>query len=67
MSMADVTKTATSVDAEIRARSAKRKIKIDIEKAGDNVSDITIKVGMLGDEALALQILNKIKENIGGY
>ena len=66
MSMTEVSKTATSVDGEVTARSAKRKIKIDIEKAGDNVSDVTIKVGMFGDEALALQILNAIKSNLGG-
>ena len=42
MSMTEVSKTATSVDGEVTARSAKRKIKIDIEKAGDNVSDVTI-------------------------
>lgn len=48
--------------AEIIARTAlDKKIEISLTNAGNNLTNIKIRVGMFGDEQLSLAILEKIK------
>lgn len=59
---------STSLDGRVEARTANdRPILVKTELAGNNVSEVSIRVGStLGDEALSLQILNRIKERLNG-
>jgi hypothetical protein len=44
--------------------AADKKIEINLEKVGDKMTKIRIRVGLIGDEALSLQILDKVKANL---
>lgn len=65
MQFAQVSSTKSGVDAHVIARTAlDKKIDIKLERAGDAVTRISIRVGVFGDETLSLTILEKIKANI---
>ena len=47
-----------------RCLPANKKIKIKVSKVGDQSAKVQIRVGVFGDEALSLAILDKIKTNL---
>lgn len=60
-----VSASGTKLDGRIKARTAQGKdIIIMVEKEGDNVSKVTVKVGTLGDETISLAIIEKTKEHL---
>jgi hypothetical protein len=60
-----VSSVATKLDGKVAATTAQGdKVTIDIKRAGDNVSEVSIRVGTLGDEALGLKIFNDIKKQL---
>ena len=64
LKLADITSTATKVDGKVTARTAANdEITIEIEQAGDNVSKVSVRVGVTGDEAVSMQILDRIKNS----
>lgn len=44
--------------------AADKKIEIKVERVGDNLSKVSIRVGTFGDETLSMAILDKIKANL---
>lgn len=60
-----VSASATKLDGRIKARTAQGKdIIIMVEKEGEDVSKVTVKVGTLGDETISLAILEKTREHL---
>jgi hypothetical protein len=55
-------KEKDALEAELTARGAgDKKVKVQLEKKADHVTEIRIRVGTFGDESLSIQILDKIK------
>ena len=66
MDLAIISSGSTAIDGKVEARTAQDvKVKITCDTAGDNVTDIAIRVGTLGDKELSLAILDAIKEELG--
>ena len=60
-----VSASGTKLDGRIKARTAQGKdIVIMVEKEGEDVSKVTVKVGTLGDETISLAIIEKTKEHL---
>ena len=60
-----VSQNRDALQAIIVARNAAdKKIEFRIEKVGDGVTTLKIRVGVFGDEALSLAILDKVKANL---
>lgn len=60
-----VSESKTSIDAEIVARTGQdKKIEIRLNRTGDTITRVRIRVGAFGDETLSRTILDKIKSNL---
>lgn len=58
---------ATQLDGRLVARTARdTSIKVNVERYGDNISAISIKVGTWGDESLSLEYFNAIQAKLAG-
>lgn len=56
---------ASQLDGELVAKTAKgKKIKLDVNRYGDNISAVEIRVGTFGDERVSLQFYNAIKAKL---
>jgi Protein of unknown function (DUF3568) len=65
LKLTSVTSQATAVDGIVTARTAQGDdVKISIDRDGDNVSKVSIRVGTWGDEATSLSIVEKMRESI---
>ena len=65
MDLVIVSSGATGIDGKVVARSAQEvKVTVEVERAGENLSELSIRVGMLGDEDVSLSILEKIKRRL---
>jgi Protein of unknown function (DUF3568) len=66
MDLVIINSSSTSIDGRVIARTAQDvKVRVDSEKLGENVSEVSIRVGKLGDSELSLTILNEVKEELG--
>ncbi len=62
LQFAKVSENKDALQAIFVARNAAdKKIEIRLETAGDSLTKIKIRVGVFGDEALSLAILDKVK------
>jgi len=60
-----VSATGTKLDGRVKARTAQGKdILITVEKEGEDVSKVSVKVGTLGDETISHAILEKTEEKL---
>lgn len=60
-----VSESKTAIDAEIVARTGQdKKIDIRLNRTGDTITRVRIRVGLVGDETLSRTILDKIKANL---
>lgn len=65
LKFAKVSENKDALQAIIVARNAAdKRIEVRVEKVGDSVAKVKIRVGVFGDEALSLAILEKIKANL---
>lgn len=65
MQLAKVSDRKSSVDAQVVARTAlDKKIEITLKRTGDRSTLVDIRVGVFGDEAMSLAVLEKIKANL---
>ena len=65
LKLLEINSSGTKVDGKVTAKTAQNDaVTIDVEKAGDNVSKVSIRVGTLGDEAMSKSIMDKIKGNL---
>jgi hypothetical protein len=63
LGLTSIAHSNTKVDGTVTAKTARNEdVKISIDQSGDG-SDVTIKVGSYGDEAISTQIFNKIRAN----
>jgi Protein of unknown function (DUF3568) len=66
MDLVIINSNSTSIDGRVIARTAQDvKVRVDSTKIGENVSEVFIRVGRLGDSELSLTILNEIREELG--
>jgi hypothetical protein len=60
-----VNKVSDAISGEIDSVTAdNKKVKIQVKRVGDNITEIKIRVDTFGDETLSRYILNKIQSNI---
>lgn len=65
LKLTSVTSQATSIDGIVTARTAQGDdVTISIDREGDDVSKVSIRVGTWGDEATSLSIIEKMRETI---
>jgi ABC-type glycerol-3-phosphate transport system substrate-binding protein len=65
MDMKFVTHAATSMDGSVSAKTAQNKqIDIKVTKAGDNVSKMSVRVGVLGDQSISDAVIRETKERL---
>lgn len=56
----------TQLDGRVVARTARDdRVKVDVERAGEGTSKVSIRVGTFGDESTALTILSRIQRHLG--
>jgi hypothetical protein len=48
----------------VARNAADKKIKIEVERTGERLTKVTIRIGVFGDESLSMAILDKIKANL---
>lgn len=60
-----INKVKDAVSAELKCQTADGKtVNIELKRIADNLTEIKIRVGTFGDEALSRYILNKIQANL---
>lgn len=65
LKLLSVSATSTKVDGTATGRTAQDAVvSISIQTAGENVSEVDIRVGSLGDKALSMKILDGIKARV---
>jgi hypothetical protein len=65
LEFARISQRKDALSANLTARTAQdKKIEIVITRVGDGLTKVRIRVGVFGDEALSLAILDKIKANL---
>lgn len=66
MDLIIISSNATAIDGRVIARTAQDvKVRVDSESVGENVSEVFIRVGTLGDKDLSMTILDEVKEELG--
>ena len=59
----DVSGSSTNVDGKAMAKKADgTEVKVSVEKKSDKISEVTVKVGSMGDSDLGAHLARKIKE-----
>lgn len=65
LGFAKVNESKSAIDAEITARTGQdKKITIRLDRTGDTITRVRIRIGLVGDEVLSRTILEKIKANL---
>jgi len=65
LKLTNIDSTATKVDGQVRAYDAQgQEVAIDVEQAGDNVSKVSVRIGVTGDAAMSRQIVDHIKSHL---
>lgn len=65
LKLSDIVANSTKVDGKVTAKDAQgTNVTIDIKQNGDNVSKVTIRVGVAGDEAMSKQLMDGIKKHL---
>jgi hypothetical protein len=65
LNLSNIAGNGTKVDGKVTATNAQGDaVTIDIEQAGDNVSKVTIHVGVAGDEAVSKQLIDRINSHL---
>ena len=65
LKFAKVSETQDALNAEIIARTAlDKKVTVFVERKGDDVTEVRIRIGAFGDQELSVAILDKIKARL---
>jgi hypothetical protein len=65
LKLSDIVGNSTKVDGKVTAKDAQgTTVTIDIKQDGDNVSKVTIRVGVTGDQAISKQLMDGIKSHL---
>lgn len=65
MKFLQVSASHTSVDGRVTAKTAQNDdVCVNIEKDGENVSRVRVRVGHTGDAELSAQIMDRIRKNL---
>jgi hypothetical protein len=65
LQFADIKERQDALDAILQARTAEdKKVDVKVSRTGPDSSKVSIRVGLVGDEAKSLAILDKIKANL---
>lgn len=66
MDLIIISSNSTAIDGRVVARTAQDvKVRVDSKKIGEDVSEVYIRVGTLGDSDLSLAVLTEIKKKLG--
>jgi len=65
LKLKDINAVITTIDGKITGKTADNTtVTVSVSTAGENVSKVDVRVGVGGDEALSLDILNRIKQKL---
>jgi len=65
LGLAKVSSASTDLDGQVVARTAQdKKVTIGVKKTSDGVSSVSIRIGTFGDEAMSVQIYERIKSEL---
>ena len=65
MDLAKISDHKTGLDAQLVSRTAlDKRVEIKLERVSDKLTKVRIRVGVIGDEALSLAILDKVKAEL---
>lgn len=65
LEFAPISERKSGVDAAVLARTAlDKRVEIVLKKIGPNTTHVSIRVGIFGDEALSLAVLDRIKAGL---
>jgi hypothetical protein len=65
LKLTNVVGNGTQVDGKVTAKNAAGDdVTIDIAQAGENVSKVTIHIGLTGDEAVSKQLVDRINSHL---
>jgi len=68
LSLSDIQGNGTLIDGKVTAKNAHGDdVTIDIEQSGQNVSKVTIRVGVTGDDAVSKQLVDRIKSHLSWF
>src|ERR1700690_1915447 len=68
LKLAEIASAGTKVDGKVTARTSQGEdVAINIEQAGDNVSKVSIHVGVSGDEAVSKQLVDRIRSHLSWF
>ena len=65
LKLTEIVANGTTIDGKVTAKTAQGDaVTIDIAQAGENVSKVTIRVGVTGDDAVSKQLVDRIKSHL---
>jgi hypothetical protein len=68
LKLAGIESSASLVDGKVTAKTAQGDaVSINVEQAGDNVSKVSIHIGVTGDEAVSKQLVDRIRDHLGWF
>lgn len=68
LKLIDIVGNGTAVDGRVTAQDAQGDdVTIDITQAGQNVSQVKIRIGLTGDEAVSKQLVDRIRSHLSWF
>jgi hypothetical protein len=68
LNLLNVIGNGTAVDGRVTAKDAQGDdVTIDIEQAGQNVSQVKIRIGVTGDESISKQLVDRIRSHLSWF
>lgn len=65
LEFAKISENKSAIDAQLVSRTAlDKKVEITLSKPTENATKVAIRIGVFGDEALSMAVLEKIKANL---
>lgn len=65
LKLSNINANGSTVDGKVTAQTAQgQDVSIDIKQSGDKVSQVSIRVGATGDEAISKQLVDRIKSHL---
>ena len=66
LELKEIESKSTNIDGWASGKTADgTKVKVDVKKAGETTSEVSVTVGTLGDPALGKEILNRLQQRLG--
>jgi hypothetical protein len=66
LQLKEIESSSTNIDGWASGKTADgTKVKVDVKKAGETSSEVSVTVGTMGDPTLGKEILNRLQQRLG--